>query len=69
MDFSQPEHAPLEFRMLSYDPQRTTSLKSGISGMHLMIMNKKSPSFSIGLHVSMLPTLCRELRAARSGIP
>ena len=35
LDFSQPEHAPQEFRMLSYNPERTTSLRSGISGVHM----------------------------------
>ncbi|CAL5228811.1 g12011 [Coccomyxa viridis] len=32
LDFSQPEHAPQEFRNLSYDPERTTSFGSGNSG-------------------------------------
>ncbi len=66
LDFSQPEHAPEEFRMLSYNPERTTSLRSGISGM--LVLSVHLPwtcLFSICcLSMRALLVICRELWAA-----
>ena len=38
LDFSQPERAPKEFRALPYNPERITSLSSGIPGVQVVLL-------------------------------
>ena len=48
LDFSRPEHAPQEIRRLSFNPERTISLRSGISGVQVLFLhiNKEGHIFS-----------------------